>query len=299
MSAIENLLHNPVLLKIVLLTICCVSLILLAVIVIRSLRRNLQAESEPTRTAQSAAGFSLATYHGLARQLREQENELKRLREQRQTESAATGNINETVLANLNCGVIFFDRMGLVRQANRAAKSLLGYSSPFSFHIRDVFRGVSRLRWMETGDEAQSGAPLTLALQETLRNGAIFPRMRVDYRSPGGQKHVLGVSAAAVRGKNGEIIGISCVIEDLTEIAELSQEVHRSENLASLGEISAGLIHDFKKSLATVRGHAHSLLRERSDPATRLYAEKIVAELDSLARIVDEFLEFASSSKSN
>jgi nitrogen-specific signal transduction histidine kinase len=297
MSAIENLLHNPVFVKMALLAIGCASLILLAIIVLRRLRRDLQTTADPARMDRSAAGFSLAAYHGLARQLRDQESELKRLREQRQTESAATGNINETVLANLNCGVIFFDRMGLVRQANRAAKSLLGYSSPFTFHIRDLFRGVSRLRWMETGDEAQSAAPLTQAMQETLRNGAAFPRMRADYRSPAGQKRVLGLTAAPVRGKNGEILGLSCVIEDLTEIAELSQEVHRSENLASLGEISAGLVHDFKKSLATVRGHAHSLLRERPDPATRLYAQKIVDELDSLARILDEFLEFASSTK--
>lgn len=297
MSVIQNALHNPFILKIALTAILCFSMFLLAVFFMRRLRHGIQSEAETGRLSDGAAGFSLATYHGLAQQLGEQAKELQRLRGQHQAETATAAYINDAVLATLTCGVLFFDRMGLLRQANRSAKSLLGYSSPFSLHIRDLFRGVSRVRWQETGEEAHSSAPLVQAMQETLSSGAAFPRVRIDYRTPGGQKRVLGVSASAVRGKSNQVIGVSCVIDDLTEVAELSQEVHRSENLASLGEISAGLVHDFKKSLATVRGHSQALLRERPDPATRRYAQKIVDELDSLARIVDEFLEFASSTK--
>lgn len=297
MSVIQKLLNNPITLKMALLAFFCVSLFVLGIVFIRKMRRSIQSEGEPVKLSPGNAGFALATYDALARQLREQEKELQRLREQYQAESSTAGNITEAVLANLNCGVLFFDRMGTVRQANRAAKSLLGYSSPFSFHIRDLFRGVNKIKWPDTGAEAQSATPLIHALQETLRNGTTFPRMKVEYRSPGGQKRVLGVNASAVQGKGAEIMGVSCVIDDLTEISDLEEEVHRNENLASLGEISAGLVHDFKKSLATVRGHAQPLLKERSDPATRLYAQKIVAELESLSRIVDEFLEFASSTK--
>lgn len=297
MSVIRNSLHNPLIFKIALLALLCFSLFLLAVFLMRSLRRSIQAEAKAGRLSDGAAGFSLATYHGLAQQLREQEKELQRLRGQHQAETAAAGYINAAIVATLTCGVLYFDRMGLLRQVNRPAKSLLGYSSPFAFHLRDLFRGVSRVRWQETGEEAHSPAPLIQALQETLSNGAAFPRARIDYLSPSGQKRVLGVSASAVRSKSNQVIGVSCVIDDLTEIAELSQEVRRSENLASLGEISAGLVHDFKKSLATVRGHSQALLWKCSDPGIRLCAQKIVDELDSLARIVNEFLEFASSTK--
>lgn len=299
MSVIAKLLHNPVTLKMTLLGIVCFAILLTGLVLIRKMRRSIQEESEPVRLSQGNAGFTLSTYDGLARQLREQEKELQQLREQYQTETTLAGNINETVLASLACGVLFFDRAGVLRQANRAAKLLLGYSSPFSFHMRDLFRGVGRTRWADTTNEdAQSAVPLLRAMQETLRGGAAFPRMKVDYRTPGGQKRVLGVSASAVRGKTNEVVGVSCVLDDLTELAELTEEVHRTENLASLGEISTGVIHDFKKSLATVRADAQALMSERSDPSTRLYVQRIVAELDSLARIVDEFLQFAGSTKS-
>lgn len=297
MSVIQKLLHNPVAFKMLLLGFFCASLVLFAIVLMRKMRRNIQLDAEPERLSQGNAGFALATYDGLARQLREKEKELQQLREQYQGEAALAGSINETVLANLNCGVVFFDRAGILRQANRAAKSLFGYSSPFSFHLRDLFRGVTRIKWTESGEEAHSGAPLLQAMQETLRNATPFPRMKVDYRTPSGQKRVLGVSASAVRAADGKILGLSCLIDDFTEIAELSQEVHRSENLASLGEISAGMVHDFKRSLAMVRGFAQELLKQGSDPTTRQGAEKIVTELDSLSRILDEFLEFASSSK--
>lgn len=297
MSVIQKLLHNPIAFKMLLLGFFCAALVLLAIIFMKKLRRNIQSEAQPLRLSQGNAGFALSTYDGLARQLREREKELQQLREQYRGESAMAGSINEAVLANLNCGVVFFDRMGLLRQANRAAKSLFGYSSPFSFHIRDLFRGVSKINWTESGEEVQSATPLVQAMQETLRDATAFPRMKVDYRTPGGQKRVLGVSAYAVRAADGNILGLSCLIDDLTEIAELSQEMHRSENLASLGEISAGLVHDFKRSLATVRGQAQSLLKNPADTTTRLSAENIVAELDSLARLLDEFLEFAGSSK--
>ena len=293
----EKLLQNPMLFKLALVTTGLIACLLMAIVVVRKIRKSIQAEAETTRAAQGNAGFALAAYEGLGKQLREQEKELQRLREQRQEQSAMSAHITDAVLANLSCGVLFFDRMGMVRQANRASKSLLGYASPFSFHFRDLFRSVYKTRWPESGEEAQSSAPLIQAIQESIRSGANFPRAIVDYRTPGGQKRVLGIMASAVREKGGEITGLSCVLDDLTEITELSEQVHRDDNFASLGEISAGLANDFKKSLALVRINAQALLTEESDASTRFYAEKVVSELDSLARIVDEFLEFAGSIK--
>lgn len=294
---IDKLLQNPLMFKLALLTTGSIALLLIAAVVLRHIRKKLQSEAESMRVAQGNAGFALAAYEGLGRQLREQEKELQKLREQRQEETVVNGNITDAVLANLSCGVLFFDRMGTVKQANRACKALLGYASPFSFHLRDLFRSVNRIKWPESGEEAQSSTPLINAFQESLRSGAPFRRAIIDYRTPGGQKRVLAVMASAVRGKGGEILGLSCVLDDITEITELSDRVNRDENFASLGEISAGLANDFKKSLSTVRTNAQALLTEESNAATRFYAEKVVAELDSLARLVDEFLEFAGSIK--
>lgn len=294
---IEKLLHNPMLFKMVLVTIFLVGTLLFMAWVVRWVRRSIAAEARPVQLGQGDAAFSLVAYQGLLRQLQEKDQELQRLREQYKVETATTGNISDAVLANLSCGVIFCDRMGIVRQVNRAGKSILGYASPLSFHIRDLFRGVSRVQWTEADEESHSPAPLVNALQEALRSGAPIPRMKLEYRTPGGQKRSLAVTASAVKAKDGEILGVSCLVDDLTELAEISQELHRAEGLASLGEISAGMVNDFKRSLASVRAHAQALLQEDSDSVRRYYTEQIAAELESLSQLVDEYLQFAASTR--
>ena len=65
------------------------------------------------------------------------------------------------------------------------------------------------------------------------------------------------------------------------------------ENLAALGEMSAGIAHEFKNSLATISGYAQMLTGERDPETSQQFARKIAAETSSLTRIVTDFLNFA------
>jgi signal transduction histidine kinase len=96
-----------------------------------------------------------------------------------------------------------------------------------------------------------------------------------------------------VRSKKGDILGVSCLIADLTQITELSRQMRLKENLASLGEMSAGIAHEFKNSLATISGYAQMLVRDTSAESGGGFAAKIAQETEALARIVTEFLDFA------
>src|SRR5947209_12549224 len=177
----QKILHNPLVLKVALVGIFWILLYLVSVALMRKLRQSATAEMDSLNTRpQNNTAVTLAAYEGVIRQLREQGNQLQRAREEAQQQAAASENINESVLASLSCGVVFFDRLGVVRQANRAAKSLLGYASPFSFHVRELFRGITRVEWQETGEEAHSQAPFVEAMQHTLRTAGPFPRARIE-----------------------------------------------------------------------------------------------------------------------
>jgi signal transduction histidine kinase len=130
-------------------------------------------------------------------------------------------------------------------------------------------------------------------MERTIRDATPFQRVEADYVTPTGEKRVLGIGASAVRGKKGEILGVSFLIADLTHISELSRQVQLKENLASLGEMSAGIAHEFKNSLATISGYAQMLVQEAASDTGREFAGKIASETESLSRIVTEFLEFA------
>src|SRR5262249_3991266 len=91
----------------------------------------------------------------------------------------------------------------------------------------------------------------------------------------------------------GEPLGAACLISDLTDISELSRQMRLKENLAALGEMSAGIAHEFKNSLATISGYAQ-MLRTTEDVGTaKQFAGKITAATENLTRIVTEFLNFA------
>src|ERR1700682_2371001 len=295
-TRVVKLLHNPMVFKLlfgVFATLVALLAAVLAVMILRSARKNLGKGEKERVAVENNPLFSLAAYNGVIQQLREQEKELQKLRQQERDRAAATENISEAVLSNLTSGVVFFDRRGIVRQVNGAAKSLLGYASPFGFHIRDLFYGIREVRW-PGGSTSDSPAPFVAEMERTIRDATPFQRVEADYVTPTGEKRVLGIGASAVRGKKGEILGVSCLVADLTHISELSRQVQLKENLASLGEMSAGIAHEFKNSLATISGYAQMLVQEAASDTGREFAGKIASETESLSRIVTEFLRVSS-----
>ena len=290
--------HNATAAKVVVMTV----VVILALALIASLVRFLRGRLAPTiveapAASENSQAFAAAAYQGVILKLREDEKKLQARLQQAQENAAASDNINQTVLTLLSNGVVFFDCKGMVRQVNPAARSLLGYASPYLLHVRDIFRGVACTRGADDSQLDDGPAALVEGLLAALQGDGPFSGATVDYTSPAGQRRVLGITATVARMKTGEIQGLACVINDLTEVADLSQQVERSESLASLGEISAGIVNDFNNSLATISGYAQMLMKEKSTEPTHEYARKIVSEAESLTRIVGQFLEFAGTSR--
>lgn len=303
MIPLRQLLHNPLVIRMALGAAIFFCAFLLAAILMRKVKQEITAETAPPALPQEgSSAFGFAAYNGVIQQLREKEKNLQRLLETEQQRSASAEVIHEAMLANLSSGVIYLDWMGGVRQANRAARSLLGYASPLMFNLRDLFRTVTQVRWPD-GTETNAAATMIGALQQSIRDGAAFPKVEIEYRTPAGQKRTLAVSAFPVMEKSSpanaakdkEALGSCCLIEDLTQITEIARQMHISENLASMGEISAGLVRDFKNSLETIASHAQTLFTSGEREETRQLAEKIKKEAESLSKVVAEFLEFASS----
>src|SRR5262249_49101782 len=146
---------------------------------------------------------------------------------------------------------------------------LLGYASPTGLHARDLFRGVSTVRFTSPasaqGNTAMDNTPLTAAVEACLRDGSLFRRIEASYMTPAGKQPLLGITLSPVRNSKGESLGVAALISDLTEITALSNQIRVQENMAALGEMSAGIAHEFKNALATISGYAQML---RNDGGT-------------------------------
>lgn len=290
-----RLLTNPLVIRMALLLLAGIVAFVLGVWLMRRLRHKIIEEDVGNlarRTSAEGAGFTLAAYQGVIQRLKEQEKELDRLHKVERERAQVSENVSAAVLSNLPSGVLLFNPLGLVQQANDAAKSILGYASPLGLHARDLFRGVSSVR-MATGEPESSPGALLDAVEQALRKGSAFRRLEADYQTPAGERRVLGITLSPVRTAAAGTLGAACLISDLTEITTLARQVRLRENLAALGEMSAGIAHEFKNSLATISGYAQMLAGERDPETSQQFARKIATETSSLTRIVTDFLNFA------
>jgi PAS domain S-box-containing protein len=283
-----NLLANPVMVKVVI----AIGLGLIGMVALgfalRFLRQSLVegGSSDSTKTSSKGNDFdiTLATYQSVIQQFKAQGQELERLRQQDRQRASTTENISDAVISNLTSGVVLFSPVGLVQQANPAAKKILGYASPYSLHARDIFRGATATRPVQ--------GSLPEVLDRAAKTREAVQRMEVEYTTPQGEARVLGVTISPVQDRGGALLGTACLISDLTEMSKMAQQVRLQDNMASLGEMSAGIAHEFKNSLATISGYSQMLAGE-SNPETRQFAQKIALETNNLTRIVTDFLNFA------
>lgn len=178
----------------------------------------------------------------------------------------------------LDGGFLLLDREGALLAATPTASELLGIAAP------EVGVPVAR---------ALAGRPeLAALLEEAVRSGRPLPRgaARVERA---GHAATLGVTAEPLRGEGGRPRGWLVVVADLTELERRAAQERLAEGLAQLGELSAGVAHELRNSLATLSGWVSLARRRPQDEATADCLDEIARETAQLARVVEDFLAFA------
>jgi len=95
-------------------------------------------------------------------------------------------------------------------------------------------------------------------------------------------------------GENGEPDGLVAILTDLTSVKDAEQQARRKEQLASLGELSAGVAHEIRNPLSGIAASAQ-LIQSRipEEDRNQKLVSVILEEAHRLNRIVDSLLEFA------
>jgi len=215
---------------------------------------------------------------GVSEELREQEKELERLHRIERERAEQTERLSEEVTRNMPSGLLVVNATGIISSSNPAAEQVLG------------IRGLAFRRYSEALG-ASSG--MTRLIGECLSNGTIFRREELEHVPPAGDARHLGVTISPIRRGEGKISGAICLLSDLTELAALQQRMQLKENLAALGELSAGIAHEFKNALATISGYAQMIQSESSETEALDYAARILEQTRNITHVVAEFLKYA------
>jgi signal transduction histidine kinase len=186
--------------------------------------------------------------------------------------------LGRTLTPSLDCGLLLISPQGRVLALNTQGRALLA-----------------------TG-EAISGQPHQELLRECPELVAVVsdaidgkrndPRAEVVVHG-GPSARSLGVTVHELRRETLEVRGYLVLFADLTEVQRRADQRRLSESLAHMGELTAGIAHEMRNSLASLRGYLSRVEKQATDAAVRSDVEEIRHEADHLKRILDDFLSFA------
>ncbi len=289
-----SLLVNPMVLRMALLMLTAMAAFVLGLFVIRRLRKNLVEEPESfDHTPLASEGLPVHAYHAVIQQLKQQKHELSSQQQADRRKAKASDTLSSTILSNLSCGVLFFNTRGLVRQANAAARKLLGFASPVGLHLSDLFRTATLRPEISGNDGPGSGSAsdstVEQALAPALAGNAAVRGLIVNYFMRDGENHVLEVTASPVLAEDASLMGMTLMITDKTDIERIrhDQKIHR--------EISSEMALGLRHSLTTIAGYAQQLACSRDAELARQLADSISHEAAQLDRTIGSFLGGARS----
>ena len=233
--------------------------------------------------ARDETEFVLETFQAVVAQLRAQQHELEKLTAQASARAASAEMFNERVVASVPSGLVAFDARGMATIINPPARALLETDADATGqHLSALLRLSPELSSM---------------VERCLQTGELYRRMEVSATTGDGRTRRLGVTVAPVdppqHATNSAARGALCLLTDITEVAQLREAVALKRNLESLGEMSAGLAHEFKNALATLHGYAQLLQNLELDDGGRGAASALLQEVRNLTQMVTAFLNFA------
>jgi signal transduction histidine kinase len=191
----------------------------------------------------------------------------------------ASERLSGQIVASLTAGLVVTDLEGQVQIVNPSSRRLLGLGEgPLTGSVGEVLG---------------AGSPLTAVISECLRERQPIVRRALELNDPRTVVTHLGVTVSPLVAENGAPGGVICLFTDLSAVIDLEEQLRLKDTLARLGELTAGLAHEFRNGLATVHGYARLMNLEGLPPQDRKYVEGLRAETEALGQVVTNFLNFA------
>ncbi|HEV7797727.1 MAG TPA: ATP-binding protein [Pyrinomonadaceae bacterium] len=243
-----------------------------------------EAEKAPIESrapkSKDEAEFVLETFQSVVAQLQEQRKALEQLSKQASKRADSAERFSERIVASVPSALIAFDARGHSMAINAPGRALLGVDgSALGQPVAMILHKIPQLAEM---------------VGECLKSGNVYRREEIETLTAEQIPRRLGATVAPIelsedRGPRGAL----CLLTDITEVTQLREQVALKKNLESLGEMSAGLAHEFKNAIATLHGYVQLLQSLELDERARGTASSLLNEVRNLSEMVTSFLNFA------
>lgn len=185
---------------------------------------------------------------------------------------------SDRLVKQMPIGLVAVGNDGLIAACNRSAEEIL-----------DLVPGGA------DGRPVREVLPPCLRelLEELAEKGGTLEK---ELECPQGEERMIPLEALAtvLESEDARPPGSILLIRDITELRRLKDEVARTQRLASLGSLAAGVAHEIRNPLSSIKGFAtYFRERYRDVPEDRDTADILIQEVDRLNRVITQLLEFA------
>jgi len=182
------------------------------------------------------------------------------------------------VIDHMANGLLSIDAEGNIASYNKLALEILCLEES----------GVLGMPLKNIIDFQASGIAETLASCRTVLEREILLPLAAGKTLP------LSVCVTPILRESGLCQGAVIVLRDLSEIKRLEEKVRRAERFAAVGEMAAGVAHEIRNPLSSIKGLAQFLGRAlNKKPGNKKYVDIIVTEVDRINRVVTDLLILA------
>ncbi|ABD87241.1 ATP-binding protein [Rhodopseudomonas palustris] len=269
-------------------TIAVLGAMLLGFILARTLTRQLTqmtaavsgfADGKPLVVPLNAGGeigVLARAFQNMAREVDEKNAAIRREKD-----------IFEGIMSAMAEAVLLIDADGIIVYANRANQELLGpiatdgttWRELYDIYLPDGTTLLPRQQW-----------PSARCLRGEQVDGFELVYRR---RDSGKTVHVMG-SAHPIRGAEGARAGVVVVYRDVTATKEIERQLHQSQKLDAIGQLTGGVAHDFNNTLTVITGTAEILFESLADrPNLQQIAKMIDDAAGRGAELTKHLLAFA------
>ena len=243
-----------------------------------------QSPARPS-VEQDRTGVVIEAFHDVVRRLREKELELVRLRSEAEDRAQEIESYNENILRSVASGVITFNEDSAVTTFNEAAARILRMEreTVIGKTCAEVFGPDSKVKNL---------------LDRAHHHGEIITREQFELDQPGGRRIWVGVSTSLLKDRADRLIGTTLLFTDLTEVKDLQAQVVLRERMTVLGEMSAGIAHEFRNFMGTILAAAKLVARQvaPNDPAQESL-HTIVHVIKDMDYLITQFLNFSKKTE--
>lgn len=115
----------------------------------------------------------------------------------------------------------------------------------------------------------------------------------MDVEMPYQDGKIMRISTSPVFNSNNQIEEVITSVWDITASKLLEQSLERHTKMAALGNLAAGIAHELRNPLTTIRGFIQLLQADFVDSPKQIYCDIVLDEIDRANNVLKDFLSFS------